>query len=148
MHSCCSQTASSHVIAHVAGVCGLRNVLLLEAFARYLLGVALVVRAPAHPLLEAFAAACRPSGSVLLDACCAGCSWSYREARARLASVATLHVVRTLSHPDPWTWLELLDWLPVSDAASSLVLVLRLLIGAVGRLLLLIHVSAGMKCSC
>lgn len=124
MHSAGGQTATSHVITHVAGVCGLRNVLLLEPFARYLLRVALMIWAPTHPVLEAFAAACWSSGPILLDVGGAGSPWSYWEARARLACVSTLNVVGTLSHSDPWAWLELLDGLPVSDAAGSLVLIL------------------------
>ena len=110
-----------------------------------------MIGAATHAVLEAFAAADWATGSVLLYACGAGSSRSYWHARASLTSVATLHVVCSLRHANSWTWLELLDWLSVSDANAGLVLALRLLVRAVGRLvllLLLIHVGARVQGAC
>ena len=121
--------------------------LLLETFARYLLGIALVVWTTAtHTVLEAFTAADWTTRSVLLYTSCSRGSWTYWHTRASLSGITSLHIVCTLRHADSWARFELLYGLSVADTNSGLVLILRLLVGAVCSLLilllLLVHVCA------
>lgn len=136
--------AASHIVPHVTCVCGLRDVLLLEALAGYLLTISLVVRAAAHAVLETFAAAHWSAGSILLHTRSACSPWPYWHSGASLARGAALHVVCSLSHSNPWARFELLNRLSVSDPNSRLILTLRLLVGAsrslLVLLLLLIHI--------
>lgn len=99
-----------------------------------------------HTVLEAFTAADWAARSVLLYTRSTCSSRPYWHAGAGLPSITTLHIVRPLRHSYPWTRLELLYRLSVADTNGGLILVLRLLVGTVGRLLvlllLLVHVRA------
>lgn len=131
--------STTHIIPHVASIRCLRNMLLLETFARYLLGIALVIWPTAtHTILEAFTAADRTTRSVLLYTCCARGSWTYWHSGAGLSGITSLHIVCTLCHTNSWARLELLYGLSVADTNSGLVLILRLLIGTICRLLILL----------
>ena len=97
--------------------------LLLEAFTGDLLSSALVVWSSASDtVLESFTLSYRTT-SILLDARGSSCAWSHWQASASLTSCTTLNIVRSLSHTNSWTWLELFDWLPITEAYGCLVLV-------------------------
>ena len=97
--------------------------LLLEAFAGDLLSVALVVWASAgDTVLESFTVS-NGAASILLDARGSSSAWSHWQPCASLTRSATLNIVSSLSHANPGTWLELLNWLSVSKTDGCLVLV-------------------------
>lgn len=149
LHAGAGKSTAAHIVSHVASICSLRNMLLLEAaFAGDLLGIALVVRSSTgDPVLESFILS-DGSASVLLHARGSSSTGSHWQASTSLTtSCATLNIVRSLRHTDSWARLELLDWLPISKAHRCLVLVQGLLVcTTVGTLLaalllLLIQVS-------
>lgn len=146
VHSSTSEATTSHVVSHVACVRCLWNVLLLEAFWRYLLCISLMVGSTStHSILESFLRADWSLSTISWNAGGSSSSRAHWHAWAGLTSWG-LDVVVSCCHSNSWWRLKLFNRLSISNT-NCWVRALLLLIGTVPEItswllsLVLVHIA-------